>query len=487
MLIACAVAIGSKSLNRRAIVIFTFFAIFITYFILRSKYSTGLQDNLWLSSLNDQQQQQHLEEEHVQDILGVSLCSAVVFASISLVSKYPLPLDTSFCSFFLGCIFSTSTDLSAVYSHFKFLIISYLIMPMISGCFTWLIYRIFIKGILYADPEEKFRLTLSWCGFFYPLALAALVSACALINFIQPDSSFFYKIISGLLIFVGAYAFSHGLFKLFLRAWLKRRAFLLYPQEYAVYMERSEKVEQGDREARGLGPIRDYYYLPKSSTTSVKPNPSQSIKDSNSAVLQISTISPAVIAGKLAIISKRSEELFRPINNFMAVVLLFLVSSFESFNLMAIVKKATGLTGETPPFLLWPALLLILIGGLIFSHRSGIYFGKNIIRDMRFSQAFAIQLGTLLTLTFVLFLHTIPPAPMWYLLASVTAVSTSTYNDKSTTVIAEDDSDSEGENKESFRYKLGLIVFFWASAIVFGFCSGSIYSYLYKARINNQQ
>lgn len=332
---------------------------------------------------------------------------------------------------------------------------------------------------MYAEEEEKFKVTLSWCGFIYPTAISALVTACAFICYLY-DASFSTKIIIGLLVLIISYILSYIFFKVFLKAWLKRRAFLLYPQEYAVYMERSEKVEQGDREARGLGPIKDYYLPKLSSTTSSNNNNASSFKDNGSTHLH-PAVSPAVIAGKLAIIAKRSEELFRPVTNIMAVVLLFLVSSFESYNLMKIIKTASGEQTATSGYLLWPSLIAITIGGIFFSHRSGMLIGRSIIHEMRFSQAFAIQLGILLTLTLVLFLHSIPPAPMWYLFSSVAAVSTSLSNDQTVKMVADDsDNENSSENKITFRYKLARILFFWSSAIVFGFCSGALVCYLYR-------
>ena len=250
----------------------------------------------------------------------------------------------------------------------------------------------------------------------------------------------------------------------------------MFPQEYAVYMERSEKVEQGDREARGLGPIQDYY-LPKTTTTLNFSKPSQSTKDTNSTILQSSggpKISPAVIAGKLAIISKRSEELFRPILNILSVVTLFTLTSFESRNVLIIVNKAVEEGEEPSSFLFWSAFLVILPGGLFLSRRYAIFLGRSIINDMRFSQAFAIQLGSLLTITLGLFLHSIPLAPMWYLLFSIAAVCSSQED-----VVVSTDNDSD-ENIVTFRQKLGYVVFLWTCSIVFSAAVGFILRIYWK-------
>ena len=419
-------------------------------------------------------------------IFSVSLFTAAIFVSFSIISGYALPLDTIFVSFFYGYFSSLDSapeDDQVFLSCLKRLpstfVMSYLIMPVVSGCFTWVIYRILIRGIMYADEEEKFNKTLGWCAIIYPTALSATFTIFTL-KFIIYKTSFHTKTFLGYMVIVASWIFAYVLFKVFIRAWIKRRAFLLYPQEYAVYMERSEKVEQGDREARGLGPIQDYY-LPKisganstSATTSgAKPahQSSFSVKDNYSAIEP--AISPAVIAGKLAINAKRAEELFFPILNVISCSSLFLFSSFESSNLYRIVSLSIGGQPST-----WFILIAVLIGAVILSNRHGQFLGRDIILDMRFSQAFSIQLGILLTMTLAL-LHSIPLAPMWFLLASIAAVC-STNPDKAKNQTSQQplgysldaDTKDEEEGKDNFRYKLWVLVFFWACSIGFGYAAG---------------
>ena len=477
---------GSQSLHRRIIVTLTLFSAILSFYILRANRTGEGHDDLWYTLMSsvlkidnnaNQEQEQEQEQEKFRQVICAAIISSLVPTTISLIFSYPLPLDTIFCPLFVAYL--TGQNLS-FYPALNTILISYVVMPLISACFTWLIYRILIKGILYADEQERFKKTLSWCGLIYPIAFASIITAFSFTNFIH-SFTFYYKILTGCFILFGSFGFGYAAFKIIFRAWLKRRAFLLYPQEYAVYMERSEKVEQGDREARGLGPIQDYY-LPRISEgssnsvttiTTKNNNNNNRHSDSNFTIVLPSApaISPAVIAGKLAIISKRSEELFRPINDLMSICLLLILSSFESFNLMTLVKASLGLT-ETPHFLLWPALLFILIGGIFFSQRSGTLLGRNIIHEMKVSQAFAIQLGTLLTLTLVLFLHCIPPAPMWYLLASIGAVraSISRYMDN-----PEESQGAEQKNNRIFS----IIVTFWSSTIIFSICAGVVISKIF--------
>lgn len=412
-----------------------------------------------------------------RSIYSISLFTAAIFLCFSVISGYVLPFDTIFVSFFYGYFTSMASPSDDTFTfHLKRMsstfFLSYLVMPVVSGCFTWLTYRILIRGVMYADEEDKFNMTLGWCGIIYPTALSAIFTIFTF-KFFLYNSSFPAKTLLGYLVIIASWIFAFVLFKVFIRAWIKRRAFLMYPQEYAVYMERSEKIEQGDREARGLGPIQDYYvpkiYVANSTSTNgtkAPPPSSSSIKDNNSAI--VPEISPAVIAGKLAISSKRSEELFSPILNLISIISLFLLSSFESSNLYIIVS----LSIDSKPSI-WFVLPAILVGTSILSNRHGRYLGRNIISEMTFSQAFSIQLGVLLTITLSL-LHSIPLAPMWFLLAAIAAVC-ATNPDRSEQVLKQPslhETGSEDEKGVSFRSKLLLMVFFWACSIGFGYSVG---------------
>lgn len=421
-------------------------------------------------------------------VASVSLFTAAIFLIFSIISGYPLPFDTIFVSFYYGYFSSTKDE--TLINHLKMLpstfVITYVVMPLVSACLTWLTYRILIRGVMYADEEDKLNMTLGWCGIIYPTALSAAFTIFTLKIFIY-KINIFTKTFLGYVVFISSWVFLFVLFKVFIRAWIKRRAFLMYPQEYAVYMERSEKLEQGDREARGLGPIQDYY-LPRfsvanstglsSSGAGKPPLPSSfSIKDTNSAI-ETPVISPAVIAGKFAINSKRAEELFSPILNVTCITSLFLLSSYESSNLYRIVS----LSISYPPSA-WLVLPVILVGAIFLSNRHGQYLGRSIISDMCFSQAFSIQLGVLLAITLSL-LHSIPLAPMWYLLASIAALCASN-PDRSKQILKqpslhETGSKDEEEEKGSFRSKLLLIVFFWACSIGFGYSAGFLATWFNK-------
>lgn len=321
---------------------------------------------------------------------------------------------------------------------------------------------------MFADDEDKFRRTLSWCAFIYPASLAICLTAISLKYFISSYSYNYKHIFAYIILFISALIF-YAFFKVFLRAWLKRRVFLLYPQEYALYMERSEKVEQGDREARGLGPIQDYYLPKVSAASSSVTKQSQSIKDNNSTILPSqSAISPAVIAGKLAITTKRSEELFRPILNVISIVTMFVLVSFESENVLLIVNQVIPADLVSPTFILWTFILFILPGSLFLSRKFAVFLGRNIINEMRFSQAYAIQMGTLLTITLSSLLQTIHQAPSWYLLFSIAAVSSSQRDQSSDVEV--------GNNSPNFRYKMRSVALFWFGSILFSAFLGALLS-----------
>jgi phosphate/sulfate permease len=472
ILVSCATPIGSRSLHRRIIVAFILISTILTYIKLKNGH---VPDSSWIKIIEESLENDR-DRGRDREVLAFAVITSTVFTVLSILSKFPLPLDVSFCSFFYGYLFIANG--SAAFPLTRSILLSYLILPIISGCFTWCIYRILIRGILFVDAEEKFKRTLSWCGVIYPSALAASSTTIALKYFFSHFTPI-YRFICGALVLFVSFGLAYGLFKIFLRAWIKRRAFLMYPQEYAVYMERSEKVEQGDREARGLGPIQDYY-LPKTAGTSSnlsKQSQTHSTKDTNSTILQSNsgpTISPAVVAGKLALISKRSEELFRPILNVLSVTTLFTLTSFESRNVLIIVNKAVG-GGKLPsPFLFWSAFLMILPGCLFLSRRYAVFLGRSIINDMKFSQAFAIQLGCLFTITLGLFLHSIPLAPMWYLLFSIAAVCSSQEEAMPSPEI------DSFESAVSFRRQLGYVVFLWTCSIGFSAAFGFILKISYQ-------
>ena len=488
VLISCASQIGSRSFHRRLLILFASISLIFTYFNLNNMHNNSFSNTDTVWAINEDL----LKLEIIPySIFTISLFTASIFVCFSIISGYVLPLDTIFVSFFYG-YFTSLTDqqydklpiyLKKMPTTFM---VSYLVMPAVSACITWFTYRILIRGVIYSDEEELFNRTLGWCGIIYPTAISAVFTILAL-KFLIHNSNFGTKALLGYIVIISSWLFAYVLFKVLIRAWIKRRAFLMYPQEYAVYMERSEKVEQGDREARGLGPIQNYY-LPKISgtnsssltTTGTKPirQFSISIIDSNSTVEPV--ISPAVIAGKLAISSKRAEELFSPILNVISIVSLFFFSSFESSNLYSIVYFSI----QSRPSI-WLVLIAILIGAAILSNRHGWFLGRSIISDMRFSQAFSIQLGVLLTMTVAL-LHSIPLAPMWYLVASIAAVC-ATNSDRSNNylnhihmqpTLLETDTADEEEEKGSYRSKLCLLMLFWICSIGFGFSVGFLSSLL---------
>lgn len=412
-----------------------------------------------------------MDDHEVDSVLGMSVIASCFFTLVSVITKFPLPLDAALSPFLYGYLFNSKTPrYTALIQN---ILLTYLVMPIISGCLTWCIYRILIRGVMFVDEEDKFRRTLSWCGLIYPLALATCVTVISLKYFLSSSAFAIRHLLAHCILFL-SFALCYALFKVLIRAWLKRRAFLLYPQEYALYMERSEKVEQGDREARGLGPIRDYYLPKASAASSSVTKQSQSILENSATITLPSVISPAVVAGKLAITAKRSEELFRPILNIISIVTLFISVPFESQNVFSILKRVTT-SYLSPTILLWTVLLAIIPGCLVLSQRFANFLGRNIINEMRFSQAFAIQMGTLFTITLGLLLQSTPLAPSWYLLFSIAAVSSSQSRPQT-----QSQNGTEGNNAPNFRYKIRLILFFWSCSILFSGIMGALFCHYNK-------
>ena len=201
-------------------------------------------------------------------------------------------------------------------------------MPVVSGCITWVVYRIFIRGVMYADEEEKFNRTLGWCGLVYPYRP------------LRHPHHFHPQILhlQHLLPYenIPRLHDNHRLLALLLRplqnihpAW-SSDALSSCIRRSTPCTWNDRKVEQGT--GKHVAGSHSDYYLPKISgansasiTTTASGGVKQhqpSIKDNYSSVEP--AISPAVIAGKLAINAKRAEELFFPILNLIFVRLFFI-------------------------------------------------------------------------------------------------------------------------------------------------------------------
>lgn len=492
-MVAFTAATGSRSLHRRLIVLISLTSLVFTYFYLSwSSVSTGI----WQRFLDEMVKSRKAEKMFV--IYELAFFSSCFFNIIALAIKYPIPLDCTVLAFFCGHFLHSQSFTTFL----TLLSLSFIVLPVISACITWSLYRILIQGIMFSETDEtnnnatnkdKFKNTLAWCGLIYPLSLALCVTGFAL-KYVLNLSTVLRNNLLALSVFSIATGVFYALFKVFLRAWLKRRVFLLYPQEYAVYMERSEKVEQGDREARGLGPIQDYY-LPKSyASSAAAANASASYsgvlsasistkQDANSIVIHSANTSMAVIAGKLAIASKRSEELFRPVTNFLSVATFSLFFAFESSILLSISLKTLARYRINTNFIFWSFFLGAIVPGSIFmAKRLCIHVGREIIPNLKYSQAFAIQFAVLLTSVLALTLNSVVLAPSWYLLFSLAAVCSSSNGkfiiDNSTEVAIETSSSANPEANDLFfdrsrsRKRIILMAAFWACSIIFSLCFG---------------
>ena len=159
VLASCATPIGSRSLHRRFIIAFILISTILTYVKLKNGH---VPDSSWINILEDSLKN---DPDREREVLAFAVITSTIFTVMSIISKFPLPLDVSFCAFFYGYLFVTNESAASLT---RSLILSYLILPVISGCFTWCIYRILIRGILFVDEEDKFKRTLSWCGVIYP-------------------------------------------------------------------------------------------------------------------------------------------------------------------------------------------------------------------------------------------------------------------------------------------------------------------------------
>ena len=427
-----------------------------------------------------------------------SLLFSVIFTLSSTIAGYPLPLSPVFCLNFYGHFLKAvdATDAKIITGRIgmknpasilaRSLVLSFIILPFISGCITWSIYRVFIRGVLFFDEENRFIRTLSWCGVIYPVAFSITVAALFLRFFASTDS-LLERGLYCFLILLSTLIISYLFFRFFFKAWLKRRVFLAYPQEYALYLERSEKADQGDREARGLGPLKDHYQSRNQSssnsysttvvngnnilTKQQKINDPRNTNDKGSSVqlpvsYSSSFTSVAVSAGKLTLELKRTEELFRPILVILSISTLLSIFALESFNILVIIKNFDPKSQDFSSSFLCFIILIILTGSLVLSHRLSEFFGRNILIGMRPSQAFAIQIGVISAVTIGFLLHPLPLTPMFYLIMSIGAASLGSFNETSSVLDG-----LVGVNGD-FRVKIGFLCLFLYCTLAFSLSIG---------------
>lgn len=406
--------------------------------------------------------------------IKVALAAVATFILLSFPLKFPLPLNFLFSLFFSACFQAVTL---------RGLLISYLVMPVVAGCCAWLIGRIFIRGVLFVPQEDSFKLALSWCGLIYPISVAVAITSVTL-RYFPLDMSDLKRSILGQLVLMASFFAAYILFKVFFRAWLKRRVFLKYPQEYALYLERSERIEQGDREARGLGPIQNYYNYTGGSIANGSLSVTKQSTDTISVLYQTphspSGPSPAIIAGKLALNRKRTEELFRPALIILAIASLLSFTSLESLNILNLIRVLSShieppiTTTSLESYLPWTVLVISLIGGIFLAQRPVEIIGRFLISDMKPSQAFTIQFATLATFLLGLFLHPLPLTPLAYLLAAISA-----------SILGQEEEDGKnGRNSEQDRLDgspilktspLYSIYTFWFLAAAFAYSVGILF------------
>lgn len=486
-------------MHRRTIIFITLLITIPTFWIL-SKSDPESARGTWIDFLKATDG--IVDQSHAVKVktLMISLIFSVIFTLSSTIAGYPLPLSPVFCLNFYGHFLKVADVNSKIFTNSdesdysgmkntvailaRSLVLSFIILPIISGCITWSIYRVFIRGVLFFDEENRFKRTLSWCGVIYPVAFSISVSVLFLRFFASTDS-ILERGLYCFLIILSTLILSYLLFRFFFKAWLKRRVFLAYPQEYALYLERSEKVDQGDREARGLGPLKDYYQSRCQSSsdsygttvvtgnivTKQKINEPRNTNDKVSSVqfpvgYSSSFTSVAVSAGKLTLEFKRTEELFRPILVILSISTLLSIFALESFNILVIIRNFDPKSQDFSSSFLCFIILIILTGSLVLSYRLSEFFGRNILIGMRPSQAFAIQIGVISAITIGLLLHPLPLTPMFYLIISIGAVSLGSFNETSSV------HDGLVGLNGDFRIKIGFLCLFLYCTLVFSVSIG---------------
>lgn len=338
-------------------------------------------------------------------IIYPSLICCILVSVTAFLLRIPVALGPLFLLSHVGSIWALNDSaLPSVWSIMRTFILVNVVFPVLSACFTWSIYRIFIQAFLFSDPEDRFKRTLAWSPVFYAVCLAvastAIIARVGLLHY--KWSHAIVLLASGGTAIIVAFAVYFA-FRFFFQAYIKRKAFLHYPQEYALYLERPERSEQLDREARGLGP--------------------------GSTINHALPINIAQTSTPNHLTTKRAEELFRPLLILMGVTTGLAVTHIEAGNLLNYLRLlnqfqvAKQVDLWRPVF--WTSFFLLLAGRMTFSERICRVVGIEVIPELAPSQAFAIQMGTLTTIALAAhFQLTFLSAPILYLFTSIATIGT---------------------------------------------------------------
>lgn len=336
-----------------------------------------------------------------------SLICCLLVSVLAFLLRIPVALGPLFLLSHVGSIWALNNpDLPTVWSIMRTFILVNAVFPVLAACFTWSIYRIFIQAFLFAEPEDRFKRTLAWSPVFYAVCLAvASVAIIARIGLLHYKWSHATVLVASILTAILVSVLVYYAFRFFFQAYIKRKAFLRYPQEYALYLERPERSEQLDREARGLGP------------------------NNHNNINHVIPVNVAQVSTSNHLTTKRAEELFRPLLILMGVTTAVAVTHIEAGNLMNYLlllnqfQVANKIDFWRPVF--WASFVLLLAGRLTFSERICRAAGIEVIPELAPSQAFAIQMGTLATVALAAnFQLTFLSAPILYLFSGLAAIGT---------------------------------------------------------------
>lgn len=417
-----AAVLGSRTLSSRVVFIATLLSSMVGWWLVLSDGLRGRDywfDNFFLHNTDPSQRL----------VMGTtSTLSAVAAALLSFFMNYPTPLGpiilVSISGFFLTANDNAENPLwQEIRKHGKIggivqaALLAYVLLPLLASWTAWAVYRLLIRWTLYGETEGQFRRTMSWTVVLYPVCIAVAAAAMLLrILAVRIDEHMLAVTfaLGGAVCIAGL---GYCLFRFFLRAGLKRHVFLKYPQEHAHYLERSERAEQGDREARGLGPTHDHYSASQSASHSASQSVSRSLEKLPAGE------SLAVAAGKTALNAKRSEQLFRPALIILALATETSCAFIETTTLIQLLKKLLYYHDNSYPMLLYVAIIPLAMGRVLLSRGAVIFTSRNILPSMTPSQGFAIQFGVLVAMTLAFTLRiSSHMSPLMCLVAAIIAV-----------------------------------------------------------------
>ncbi len=392
-------------------------------------------------------------------VLYPSLISATLASVLAILLKYPVPLSPLILLSQMSSLWLMKSAEFNFSSKLRLLAVVFLGLPVFAGSVTWLLHRIFLQAFLFSEPESRFRRTLAWSSFMYPISLAVAAAAVLpRVLIFRQNTDFptviWYSSIGAVLTGVAAYF----AYKFLLKAVVKRKAFLKYPQEYALYLDRADHHERPDLEARGLGP-----------------SPQRS--PSTSSARQSNDPTPNLLH------AKRSEEIFHPLLLIMSVATALSASFIEVVNLFALLRHFNSSLSINRGLLFIGAVVL-LTGRLTLSKRVCRFAATGLISELAPSQAYAIQFGVLLTNVVAIYAGlAFISAPVFYWASSIAAIGITKpeplklpdQTQPSNKSLQAGRTNAAPLQEESFRKReYGRLIIFWLLLCGVSFASGFI-------------